>query len=296
MKNLKTGIFSHLPVYILAIGSILLIGGGGFLFNHMNDHKSMTFVDDLDVNTKKSPDQSINSGVSTAPLGCEATVLLLRHCEKPNPQKITESDDGHCSYLGYERSHHLATLFGSRWPMPYKLYAMTTKRTHHDRPDHNNFRQVETLTPLARKSGLEIKCNYTSHKSSKLANDIFRDLRDGSLCGRSVVVSWKHSRMNEMAVDLGWETAPKKYKGKNFNEIWEIKFVHEPSIHYNNKPQEEGNRNLKKKPEKISADGWAVYGSVVYQNFDPLSYSYISGDYLDGGKKVGGILMKDNLD
>mmetsp|Transcript_1037 Transcript_1037/g.1300 ORF Transcript_1037/g.1300 Transcript_1037/m.1300 type:complete len:384 (-) Transcript_1037:163-1314(-) len=360
-RIIHTRNFSRIPIYILAVlgGCILLFIGRGLLDNNVYDNRrsSIAFGDDMNSGHKKRkslhPNQpiiSLNSELSTAPVGCEATVLLLRHCDKPvvdgDPQDDCDEDvedveDGHCSYLGFERSQHLATIFGERWPMPYKLYAMTIERKN----NHKNFRQVETLEPLALESGLEINSNYTSHESKKLANDIFHDLRDGSLCGRLVVVSWKHSRMNELALDLGWGKAPYKYKGSMYDQIWQIKFVYKPQTfldnkNNNNNPQkgevpdddkqdytadltpttsvpitleptlappatpqttfnltpDDSKRNLKKKKpeENPPVEGWMVYGSVTYQNFDPLGYSYMSGDYPDGGKKTGGGWLKKN--
>jgi len=280
---------TRLQMYILTVGSILLIGAGVVLIDNIHFQPRRLFhLSILGSSNLKKWKPSLNSGITTAPPGCESTVLLLRHCDKPN----VDDGDSHCSYVGFERSYHLATIFGERWPMPSKLYAMTI-----DRLGHENFRQTETLEPLSLKSGLEIHSNYTSNENKKLANEIFKDLRDGSMCGQLAVISWKHSCMHTLAIDLGWDRAPRRYHGSTFDEIWEIKYVYKPlavlkdveaqedSILINNREL----RSRKKKKVKQNAIGdWSIYGTITHQNFDPLEYSYISNDYPNSGKKNGG--------
>ena len=85
------------------------------------------------------------------PDGCEATVMLVRHCEKGDIRE-------HCNYLGFERSVYLASLFGddphARWPAPEYIFAMTPGGRHNKHK--MNYREVETVGPLANKTGVTV--------------------------------------------------------------------------------------------------------------------------------------------
>jgi hypothetical protein len=75
--------------------------------------------------------------------GCEATVILVRHCEKGYIRE-------HCSYPGYERSVYLASLFGDdeeRWPAPSAIFAESPGR--HGKK--MNFREMELVAPTSMK-------------------------------------------------------------------------------------------------------------------------------------------------
>jgi hypothetical protein len=75
--------------------------------------------------------------------GCEATVILVRHCEKGSVRE-------HCSYPGYERSVYLASLFGDdneRWPAPTAIFAENPRR----HKNKMNFREMELVGPISEK-------------------------------------------------------------------------------------------------------------------------------------------------
>jgi hypothetical protein len=80
--------------------------------------------------------------------GCEATVVILRHCEKGDIRE-------HCDYMGYERSVYLATIFGDnqeRWPAPSYIFAEGPGQRHNKKK--MNFREIETVGPLSEKVGV----------------------------------------------------------------------------------------------------------------------------------------------
>jgi hypothetical protein len=83
------------------------------------------------------------------PEGCEATVMILRHCEKGRVRE-------HCDTVGYERSVYLATLFGdeARWPSP--SYIFSEGPGHRHKRKKMNFRELETVGPIARKAGIKV--------------------------------------------------------------------------------------------------------------------------------------------
>ena len=121
-----------------------------------------------------------------APVGCEATILLLRHCEK-------ESEYEHCNYVGYERAAFLPTLFGDgdeRWPTPNYVFALNPG----DRGTtwKKNFREIELILPLAEKANVTINAGYGADDASHLARHYHEMLKSGEACGKLAVVSWKH--------------------------------------------------------------------------------------------------------
>lgn len=216
--------------------------------------------------------------------GCESTLVLLRHCEKHGPSVRTSSDSSeHCSYIGQERAEYLATLFGGhphgKYPTPSHLFALTP-----DRKSHKNFREWETLHPLSEKSGIMIE--IAEHPT--FAKDFFELLQAGVMCGRVAVVSWKHSFMAELASRLGCSKAngcPEKYREEEFDEFWQIKYVFHPDLEL---PKDERAAVNSTHPgRRLSAStsrkGWNVYGTVSKQGFDPLAFSYQSGDYPSTG-------------
>ena len=127
-----------------------------------------------------------DGGEAKAPVGCEATILLLRHCEK-------ESEYEHCNYVGYERAAFLPTLFGDgdeRWPTPNYVFALNPG----DRGTtwKKNFREVELILPLAEKANVTINAAYGADDASHLARHYHEMLKSGEACGKLAVVSWKH--------------------------------------------------------------------------------------------------------
>lgn len=142
---------------------------------------------DFDSNTKSLP-----------PEGCEGTVIILRHCDKGDVRE-------HCDYLGFERSVYLSTLFGDdnreRWPAPSYIYALNP--AHRRNPNKHNYREIETVLPMANKFGLSVDARFTTNTGKDLAENIFSLLQKGALCGKIAVISWKHSDIPHLARKLG---------------------------------------------------------------------------------------------
>jgi hypothetical protein len=208
---------------------------------------------------------SISSSSSPAP-GCEASVMILRHCEKGDLKS-------HCNYLGYERSVYLSTLFGNepsdRWPAPSKIYALSKGGRKHKK---FNLRELETVEALAAKHHLTVNNDYTILTTKPLAAHLLTKVVDGEQCGKLMVVSWKHSDIPRLAQHLGCgpiEGCPLDYKGKDFDSVWLIRYVFADFHTTRDGPPKEK---------------WNVFGSVQPEGFDPLAFSKLVGDYPPGGK------------
>ena len=170
--------------------------------------------------------------------GCEATIMIIRHCDKYGPNVYDQDGNEHCSYQGMERSHFLKTLFAKpmdnnsiendtpnwRWPLPSYLFALTA-----DRGSHLNFRERETLHPLSIQSGLDIEMMDPNDMPPRL----FDMLQSGDMCGRLAVVCWKHELIPDLAVALGCgqeQGCPAVYPRETFDQVWQIKYVFRPSL------------------------------------------------------------------
>jgi hypothetical protein len=202
--------------------------------------------------------------------GCETTVMLIRHCEKGT---VTE----HCAVSGFERSVYLSHLFGSRWPKPVGIFAQSPRgrQSRHKM----NFREIETVGPLAASANVTVDDSYNDETLNDLAKYITKTIQDGKLCGQLIVVSWKHSRIPHLARHLGCgpkQGCPLEYPGRSFDQVWEIKFVYD-TMHHSHHKHEFVVSVQQQKPS------WGIYGSVQYENFDPLAVSYAFGDYPPGG-------------
>ena len=218
--------------------------------------------------------------------GCETTLLLMRHCEKMGPSELDANGNEHCSYLGQERSYYISTLFGTRWPTPSKLFALTPGRD-----GHLNFREYETLHPLSLRTGIPIDIA----DQDDLARKYFDLLQSGTMCGKLTVVSWKHSFIGEMAEKLGCtpdDGCPKDFPEDSFDQVWQLKYVFYPFAPDDLQEEKEFLRNTTDETMKVNTQvpdqvkhgsGWRVFATVTQQNFDPLAFSYQAGDYPDGG-------------
>ena len=145
----------------------------------------------------KGNQKMANSDNGHAPEGCESTVLLIRHCEKLNLKS-------HCDYQGYERAVYLSTLFGhdhERWPAPDAIYAL--QPSHRSNPKRRNYREIETVQAVAKKFKMDINDSYGPNDNPHIARRILDSIRNGEVCGKVVLVSWKHSELPDLAQHLG---------------------------------------------------------------------------------------------
>lgn len=206
------------------------------------------------------------------PDGCETTIMLLRHCEKGNLKS-------HCNYAGFERAAFLATLFGNgkeRWPAPHSIYALKTGGRGL-KNQKVNYREVETVEYIAEKHGLDIDESYKTSDDKRLVKDLLTSILNGEQCGKFTLISWKHSDLPKLAHLLGcgpYEGCPMSYRGREFDEVWQIKYVYR-SFHHG--PH-----------SAMTHKHWDIFGSVQHEGFDPLAFSKATGDYPGGGKSHGG--------
>ena len=144
-----------------------------------------------------------------------------------------------------------------QFPTPHHLYALSSTRPKGKSTrrikDHENFREIETITPLSKKFHLDVDDRFGVNEEGDLASDFFENLSKSvteniglqmmsqkasdspsggseiaQLCNNGMtVVNWKHSRIPILANALGCgknEGCPKKYKGSDFDTMWLLTF------------------------------------------------------------------------
>mmetsp|Transcript_27508 Transcript_27508/g.94649 ORF Transcript_27508/g.94649 Transcript_27508/m.94649 type:complete len:251 (+) Transcript_27508:86-838(+) len=130
-----------------------------------------------------------------------ARIIVIRHCEKDGSVK-------HCSAVGYRRAAWIPSLFlgaGARWPVPARLYARALEQPHYV------LRSVETLTPLAQQIGVDINATYGVQNVDKFAALLKHDVESGALCGKVVLICWKHENIPVLIKKLRY-ALPKHFK------------------------------------------------------------------------------------
>lgn len=254
--------------------------------------------------------------VDSVESGCETTVVIARHCEKEGSESKDAFGDSHCTYIGFERAVFFATLFSdvepNKYPFPSQIYALRAGRG-----GHQNFREIEMVKPLAQKAGVAVNADYW--QSDKLAQTILEDIASGDMCGKTILISWKHEFIGKLARNLACHECPRHYPNQ-YETMWELKYVYdvkgtklyksisrglntiavdtsepleepvgppeEPVGPLEDGPQRKL-RQLKKHKKKMRLPrNWSVYFKDQKQGFDPLAFSQSVGDYV--GNAVAG--------
>jgi hypothetical protein len=128
----------------------------------------------------------------------DATVLLIRHGEKPGNPGIDRVEDGtDLSQPGRERAHAYVAFF-----QPYSATEAGTGKAHTKiEPDglfaakdsHMSHRPRLTLEPLAVNRGLDLNCDYEDDKLKELIKAL------ETTPARNILVCWHHGKLIELA-------------------------------------------------------------------------------------------------
>jgi len=136
---------------------------------------------------------------------------------------------------------------------------------------HNDIARLSHLLGMSdwrqRKSA---KCSSTSSRKYLLTRSFFSS-RSLDLCG---CLQWVFL-LGHIVVGCGpFEGCPMDYKGSEFDQVWELKYVYR-SFHHGPK-------------EEMTYKHWDIFGSVQYEHFDPLAFAKTAGDYPKGGTNHAG--------
>jgi len=175
-----------------------------------------------------------------------------------------------------------------KWPIPSFLYALSPNNRLSSSPGLYEYREVETLTPLAKKIGVTINSKYadTLLDMDGLATELFDELSSGNMCGKIAVIAWSHEYIPDLAQQLGCGPklgCPLQYDSNSYDDVWSIKYVYSP----------DKLGDLIYDEAHVEADeslftGWDLFGTPVRQEFDPLRLSALVDDYDSEGVDVGG--------
>ena len=116
-----------------------------------------------------------------------ATILLLRHAEKPADRR-----DPHLSEAGRARAARLAAYIPEAFGRPDLLIAAADKAS--------SFRPRETIEPLAAATGVTFRCDVPETRGAALAKELLSDPRHD---GARIVVAWRHKALPGLARALG---------------------------------------------------------------------------------------------
>ena len=163
-------------------------------------------------------------------------ILLIRHGEK-----VGTTEDLHLSEAGKERAKRLPLLFEKSEDRPEPLAvpdfifsARDTKSSHRPR---------ETVTPLATQLKLPIDDAYRNMVSpdnpkAKGAADLRDELfKNPKYAGKTILISWHHGTMPELAQTLRATDAPRKWRDAVFDRVWKITYDESGKATFANLPQ-----------------------------------------------------------
>ncbi len=162
-------------------------------------------------------------------------VLIIRHAEKTG-----EKGDIHLSKKGYERADALHRLFEASkerakpFPTPDFIFAAAN--------DKSSNRPLETVTPLAKTLKLAIHQKFDSKLPKadektgmhRLRDEIFGDSK---YYGKTILVSWRHKALPELAKALKATNAPTKWEDEVFDRAWQINYDDQGTATFVNLPQ-----------------------------------------------------------
>jgi hypothetical protein len=168
-------------------------------------------------------------------------ILIIRHAEKTGSK-----DDTHLSERGKERAAVLDQLFATQrsrpvaFPTPDFIFAANAHK------DSN--RPVETVTPLSEKLKLTIDTRFNNKlldredpmnagkkdDAAKVADEVFSMPK---YAGKTILISWRHSTIPELAKALHVENPPTKWDDKIFDRVWQINYDEHGKATFQNLPQ-----------------------------------------------------------
>jgi hypothetical protein len=156
-------------------------------------------------------------------------IMIIRHAEKP-PEESKSVD---LSSEGKERAAALPKLFevSDKKPKPFPTpdFIFATKNTKH------SHRPLETVTPLAKKLKLTIDSEYADAEYGKLVDQIFQNAKYKD---KTVLISWHHGMIPQLAEKLNATGAPSSWKGSVFDRVWQITYDEQGKTSFENLPQQ----------------------------------------------------------
>jgi hypothetical protein len=140
-----------------------------------------------------------------------ATILIIRHAEKP------PAGDPTLSAEGYARAQLLLKAFiplGVRPDLPTPQFIFAAA------PSNHSNRSALTVIPLAAALHLGIDQDFDDHNYADLA----AELLNGKYAAKVVLVSWHHGKIPQLATALGATPPYNPWPEPQFDRIWRIDY------------------------------------------------------------------------
>jgi len=173
----------------------------------------------------------------------------------------------------------------SKWPAPSYLYA--TNPGQRKNSNVRNYREIETIQPLATKLSLPIHTQYGMNNKEELTNELYNLLQNGTLCNKVVLISWKHEDIPRLARSLGCgpdDGCPLDWDGDDFDSTWQLfysyrveKYPTKSLVQLEQQQQQDTNKDDENHNTLSSwRDGqkpqWHIAAHVEMEDFDPLKF------------------------
>ncbi|CCB86015.1 MULTISPECIES: histidine phosphatase family protein [Parachlamydia] len=157
-----------------------------------------------------------------------AQIIIIRHGEKTPFQKTTS-----LAQKGKERAAALVPYFlkdptVTQYGPPVAIYAQNPSSAF------PSLRPIETVTPLAEILHLELNRTYKSNEFVPMLREI---MSEPAYDGKMVLICWQRYAIPMIAESLGISSAPKEWRGKDFDRCWLINFHHRAGPSFQNIPQ-----------------------------------------------------------
>ncbi len=208
---------------------------------------------------------------------------------------------------------HLITSSDAKWPAPSYLYATNPGQRKNTKV--RNYREIETIQPLATKLSLPINSKYGMNNKDDLTNELYKLLQNGTLCNKVVLISWKHEDIPRLARSLGCgpdDGCPLEWDGDDFDSTWQLFYSYRvqkyptKSLAQLKQQQQDTNKdkdsNKRSKNDKDKDDKeeennslsswrddqkpqWHIAAHVEMEDFDPLKFG--NGKFYNKKKKHG---------
>jgi broad specificity phosphatase PhoE len=150
-------------------------------------------------------------------------ILIIRHAEKTGVK-----EDIHLSEPGKERAKQLPLLFEKSAkrtdPLPRPDFIFAAKDSK------NSQRPRETVVHLAKQFKLPIDDTYHSTAPAKdpkapgaaeLRDELFKNPK---YAGKTILISWRHGVLPELARTLKATNAPTKWGDEVYDRVWKITY------------------------------------------------------------------------
>jgi hypothetical protein len=141
------------------------------------------------------------------------TIIIVRHGEK------LDDDHPDLSPQGCQRAFQLRNFFEPYRSSVAGIFAQQPNRAG------GSIRPIETVAPTAKEFNLKVNNDYTKEEFKKISKDI---LNSPEYDGKTVIISWEHSAILELAPKLGVNVKKKldEWPGTIFDQAWVLTYKH----------------------------------------------------------------------